>query len=366
MARKALFSYPGPEYPKTPIRNSRTIRVGTLPLGGAAPIVVQTMTNTDTRDREATLAQIKSCALLGAELIRVAVPDRKAAEALKEIIGQSPVPIIADIHFNSQLAILALEAGAQGVRINPGNIGGEEKLKKVAEAVKAFGATLRVGVNMGSLEKEIVESYGHGPEAMVASAVKDIAILEKLGLKNLKVSLKASSVLDTINAARLFASISDIPQHLGVTEAGGLIEGIAKSSVAFSFLLAQGIGDTIRVSLTASPEAEVDAAYAILRSLGLRHRGIEFISCPTCGRSEIDLIALLADIKERLKDISKPLKVAVMGCVVNGPGEAADADIGVAGGRNKGALFVKGKKVADYPYEKLAQELEQRVRKMVS
>jgi (E)-4-hydroxy-3-methylbut-2-enyl-diphosphate synthase len=338
--------------------------VGKVPLGGGAPVAVQTMTNTDTRDSRATLESVMSLAALGAELVRVAVPDMTAVKALYEISAGSPVPIIADVHFDHRLALEALKAGAKGVRVNPGNIGGPKKLRAVAEACGKSGAALRVGVNVGSLEKEISKVLGFGPEAMTESALKAIKVVEETGFKNLKASLKASNLPDTVAAARLFAQRSDVPQHLGVTEAGDLIGGVAKSAAAFALLLSEGVGDTIRVSLTAPPEDEVKAAYEILRALGLRERGVEFVSCPTCGRCEIDLIALLKDVRERLKNITTPMKVAVMGCVVNGPGEARGADLGIAGGKGKGSLFVKGKRVADYPYEELAARLEQRAREL--
>jgi (E)-4-hydroxy-3-methylbut-2-enyl-diphosphate synthase len=324
------------------------------------------MTNTLTRDRDATLSQIETLSSLGSELVRVAVPDRQSAKALKEICESSPVPIVADIHFNSQLAILAMEAGASGVRINPGNIGGPSKVREVAKAAMANGAAIRVGVNTGSLDTEISQKFGRGPQAMVESALKYTELIEDMGMENLKVSLKASSVEATIQAARLWDSLSDIPQHLGVTEAGDLISAVAKSAVAMGVLLMEGIGDTIRVSITGDPSDEVRAAYEILRATGRRQRGVEFISCPTCGRCEIDLAALLKDVKLRLSDILTPIKVAVMGCVVNGPGEAKDADLGVAGSKGGGTLFVKGEKIKDLPFESLAAELEKFARDLVA
>ncbi|MDR2353979.1 MAG: flavodoxin-dependent (E)-4-hydroxy-3-methylbut-2-enyl-diphosphate synthase [Deltaproteobacteria bacterium] len=337
---------------------TRKIKVGSLELGGGAPIVVQTMTNTPTHDVTRTLHQIQNCAKKGAELIRVAVPDLKSLEVFSEIVNASPVPIVADIHFNHRLAIMALRAGAKGVRINPGNIGGPAQVRAVAEAAGAAGAAIRVGVNSGSLDPEISFRFGKGEEAMVESALKEIRVIEETGFQNIKVSLKASNALATIAAARLWHERSDIPQHLGVTEAGDLVSGVAKSAVALGILLSEGIGDTVRVSLTAPPEDEVVAAYEILRALGLRKRGVEFISCPTCGRVEIDLVALLEDVKRRLSDLDVSLKIAVMGCAVNGPGEAKDADLGIAGGRGKGKLFVKGDLIASFPYQELAHNLE--------
>jgi (E)-4-hydroxy-3-methylbut-2-enyl-diphosphate synthase len=324
------------------------------------------MTDTDTADADATLAQIGRCALAGADIVRVAVPDTKAAAAFGRIASESPVPVIADVHFDWRLAVAALSAGAAGVRVNPGNIGGETKLMRVADECARRGACLRVGVNMGSLEREFEERLGRTPEAMCASAAASAAVLERAGFTNFKVSLKASGVRDTVRAARLFARISDVPQHLGVTEAGPVVAGIAKSAVALGALLSGGIGDTVRVSLTAPPETEAEAAVEILRALGLRKGGVEYVSCPTCGRCRIDLPALLAEVKARLADVKAPLKVAVMGCVVNGPGEAKEADLGVAGGRERGSLFVRGRFVSELPYDRLAPALEELARKFLA
>jgi (E)-4-hydroxy-3-methylbut-2-enyl-diphosphate synthase len=323
------------------------------------------MTDTDTADVSATLAQIRGCADAGADLVRVAVPDGKAASALVRIASGSPVPVIADVHFDWRLAVRAVEAGCAGVRVNPGNLGGEAKLMRVVEACERGGACLRVGVNAGSLDREIEARLGRGPEAMCASALKETAAVEASGFRNYKVSLKASSVRDTVAAARLFARKSDVPQHLGVTEAGPLVQGIAKSAVALGILLSEGVGDTVRVSLTAPPEAEVEAALAILRAAGVGPPGLEFVSCPTCGRCKIDLPALLADVRSRLADVKAPLRVAVMGCVVNGPGEARDADLGVAGGRSRGRLFVKGRFVSELPFAELAPALESLARRVI-
>jgi (E)-4-hydroxy-3-methylbut-2-enyl-diphosphate synthase len=337
---------------------TRVIRLGGLALGGGNPVLVQTMTNTDTRDVQATLSQVRSVAALGAEIVRVAVPDEAAAEAIRGIAGGSPVPIVADVHFDAGLAVQALRNGAAGVRVNPGNIGGPAKARMVAEEAGRRGAALRVGVNLGSLDKGMEGRFGRGPRAMVESALRDTAAILETGFADLKVSLKASSVLGTLEAARLFHQMSDLPQHLGVTEAGDLLPGAVKSAVAMGILLSEGIGDTIRVSLTGLPEDEVLAAWEILRALGLRERGVGYVSCPTCGRCQIDLPALLRDVKGRLRDLTAPITVAVMGCVVNGPGEAREADVGVAGGKDKGSLFVKGKLVKSLPFESLAAELE--------
>jgi (E)-4-hydroxy-3-methylbut-2-enyl-diphosphate synthase len=316
------------------------------------------MTNTPTVDIGQTLAQIRLVAARGAEVVRLAVPDRKAALALKEIVLQSPVPLVADIHFDHRLALMAAEVGVAGLRLNPGNIGDAGKIRKVAEAAGKAGMVIRVGVNAGSLDQQMVARYGHGPEAMVKSALKEVALIEETGFTNIKVSLKASDVDLTIKAVRLFAQESDLPQHLGITEAGDVREGSVRSAVGLGILLYEGLGDTIRVSLTGPPEEEVDCAWEILRALDLRQKGPRFISCPTCGRCQFDLPALLAEVKGRLGHIKTPLTVAVMGCAVNGPGEAKRADVGLAGGRQKGRLFVKGQVIGSYPFGELAQRLE--------
>jgi (E)-4-hydroxy-3-methylbut-2-enyl-diphosphate synthase len=344
---------------------TRVVRVGAVELGGGLPPPVQTMTDTDTADAEATLAQIGRCARSGADIVRVAVPGAQVIAAFRRIASESPVPVIADVHFDWRLAVSALKAGASGVRVNPGNIGGESKLMRVVEACARQGACLRVGVNMGSLEREFAERLGRTPEAMCASAAAAAEMVERSGFRNFKVSLKASGVSDTVRAARLFARISDVPQHLGVTEAGPMVAGIAKSAVALAALLSEGTGDTVRVSLTAPPETECEAAVEILRALGLRRGGVEYVSCPTCGRCRIDLASLLAEVKSRLADVKAPLKVAVMGCVVNGPGEAREADLGVAGGSGGGKLFVRGSFVSELPYESLAPALEELARKIL-
>ncbi|MDR2142034.1 MAG: flavodoxin-dependent (E)-4-hydroxy-3-methylbut-2-enyl-diphosphate synthase [Deltaproteobacteria bacterium] len=341
---------------------TRLAQVGSLVIGGGAPVVVQTMTTTDTRDVAATLAQIDRVVERGAELVRLAVPDEAAARALRELVPQAPVPLVADIQFDWRLAILSLEAGVAGLRLNPGNIREPDKVRQVAEAAGSRGVAIRVGVNAGSLDPAILTQYGRTAEALTRSALKEIAWLESVGFTNLVVSLKASEVRLTVAAVRLLAQRSDYPQHLGITEAGDLESGVVKSSVGLGILLHEGLGDTLRVSLTGPPEAEVDCAWEILRSLGLRSRGPEYISCPTCGRCQIDLPALLKDVKNRLRDLRAPLKIAVMGCVVNGPGEAREADVGVAGGRGRGALFVRGELVGHYSYEALPAALEERAR----
>ena len=326
-----------------PRKQTRQLKLGSVRIGGGAPIVVQSMTNTDTRDVEATLGQIKRLHDAGCEIVRVAVPDETAARALRAIHDASPIPVIADIHFDYRLALIALEAGLEGLRINPGNIGERKNVEMVIDAAKARGAVIRVGVNSGSVEKRLLEQYGGPtPQAMVESALGHVRILEEHGFYDTKISIKSSSVLNTIECYRLLSQRCDYPLHLGVTEAGGVLRGAIKSSVGMGVLLSEGIGDTLRVSLTAAPEEEMTVAWELLRALGLRQRGPEIISCPTCGRTEIDLIGLAQEVERRLRTENAPIKVAVMGCVVNGPGEAREADLGMAGGRDKGIIFRKG------------------------
>jgi (E)-4-hydroxy-3-methylbut-2-enyl-diphosphate synthase len=349
------------------IKKTRPLRLGTVPIGGGAPVAVQTMTDTDTRDAVATLAQIGRAARAGAEIVRVAVPDERAASVLKEIIPESPVPLVADIHFDWRLAVKAAEAGAAGLRINPGNIGGPKKTRAVAEAAGRRGAVIRVGVNSGSLEKEVLARHGGRAtaEGLVESALNQVRLLEETGFRDIKVSLKGSDVLSTVAAARLWSRASDLPQHIGVTEAGDALEGAVKSAVGLGLLLAEGLGDTLRVSLTAPPEEEVRAAWAILRALGLRARGVEIISCPTCGRTEGPVARLAEEARRRLADLAAPFKVAVMGCVVNGPGEARSADAAVALGRGHGQVYAGGRRVAArVPHERLIDLLEAEVRKL--
>ena len=326
-----------------PRKQTRQLKLGSVRIGGGAPIVVQSMTNTDTRDVEATLGQIKRLHDAGCEIVRVAVPDETAARALRAIHDASPIPVIADIHFDYRLALMALEAGLEGLRINPGNIGERKNVEMVVDAAKARGAVIRVGVNSGSVEKRLLEQYGGPtPQEMVESALGHVRILEEHGFYDTKISIKSSSVLNTIECYRLLSQRCDYPLHLGVTEAGGVLRGAIKSSVGMGVLLSEGIGDTLRVSLTAAPEEEMTVAWELLRALGLRQRGPEIISCPTCGRTEIDLIGLAQEVERRLRTENAPIKVAVMGCVVNGPGEAREADLGMAGGRDKGIIFRKG------------------------
>jgi len=327
-------------------KKTRAINVGTIGIGGDNPVRVQSMCNTDTRDVLSTVTQINQLADAGCEIVRLAVPDDKAAAVLSTIRQQSPVPLIADIHFDHRLAIAALEAGIDGLRINPGNIGDESKVDTVVRAAQEHGAPIRIGVNGGSLEKDLLQQFGGPtPEAMVESGLRHIRMLEKRGFSDIKISLKTSSVLNTIAAYRLMSEQIDYPLHIGITEAGTLVRGAVKSAVGLGILLAEGIGDTMRVSLTHDPVAEIGVCYEILRSLGLRERGPEIISCPTCGRTEIQLIELAEKVEESLRGVEEVFTVAVMGCVVNGPGEAKEADIGIAGGRGLGIIFKKGEVV---------------------
>ena len=327
-------------------KQTNAISVGNVGIGGNNPIRVQSMCNTDTRDILSTTAQIRQLADAGCEIIRLAVPDDKAAGALSAIREQSPVPLIADIHFDHRLALAALDAGMDGLRINPGNIGDESKVDTVVRAARQSGAPIRIGVNGGSLEKDLLKQFGGPtPEAMVESGLRHIRMLEKRGFTDIKISLKTSSVLNTIAAYKLMADQIDYPLHIGITEAGTLVRGAVKSAVGLGVLLYEGIGDTLRVSLTHDPVAEIGVAYEILRSLGLRERGPEIISCPTCGRTEIHLIELAEQVEEALRGVDEVFTVAVMGCVVNGPGEAKEADIGIAGGRDLGIIFRKGEVV---------------------
>ncbi|MDD4752837.1 MAG: flavodoxin-dependent (E)-4-hydroxy-3-methylbut-2-enyl-diphosphate synthase, partial [Desulfitobacteriaceae bacterium] len=321
---------------------------------------IQSMTNTDTADVEATVAQIKRLEEAGCDIIRAAVPDKEAVAALPPIISRINIPLIADIHFDYRLALGAVEAGVAGLRLNPGNIGGKERVQKVADACRKKGIPIRIGVNAGSLEKALLEKYGRAtPEALVESALGHVGMLEEAEFYDIKISLKASSVPVMIKAYQLLAEKTEYPFHLGVTEAGTPKRGSIKSAVGIGALLAQGIGDTIRVSLTGDPVEEIFVAKEILSALGLRKEGIEFISCPTCGRTKIDLVKIAAQVEDKLSryHITKPLTVAVMGCVVNGPGEAREADFGIAGGVGKGLLFKKGEIIAKLPEEKLVDAL---------
>jgi (E)-4-hydroxy-3-methylbut-2-enyl-diphosphate synthase len=339
-------------------RKTRQIRVGSVPVGGDAPISVQSMTNTRTQDAGATISQIRRLEAAGCDMVRVAVPDGEAAGAIEGIKAGIGIPLIADIHFDYRLAIAAAEAGADGLRINPGNIGSDRKVKAVAAAAREKGIPIRIGVNAGSLEKALLKKHGGvTAAAMVESALGQVARLEEWDFHDIKVSLKASDVSRTVAAYRLLSEKTDLPLHVGVTEAGGLYPGIVKSALGIGMLLADGIGDTIRVSLTRDPVEEVRTGFEILRALGLRHRGVEIISCPTCGRCNIDLFGILERVERALLTRSLPIKVAIMGCVVNGPGEAREADIGIAGGDGSGILFKKGEVVETVPQENLVDVL---------
>lgn len=326
-----------------PVKKTRAVRLGVLTVGGGAPVLVQSMTNTDTRNVAETLAQIAKLEAHGCEAVRLAVPDVKAAAALPAIRAGTKLPLIADIHFDHRLAVAAVEAGLEGLRINPGNIGSAAHVHRVVDAAKSCGAVIRIGVNSGSVEKHLLHKYGGPcPEALVESALGHVRLLEERSFFATKISLKSSSVQDTVTAYRMLAKACDYPLHIGVTEAGGKMRGTVKSAVGLGILLHEGIGDTLRVSLTADPVEEVAVAWEILRAVGLRSRGPEIISCPTCGRTEIDLFSLAHAVEERLTMSTASIKVAVMGCVVNGPGEAREADLGLAGGRDKGIIFRKG------------------------
>lgn len=337
---------------------SRQIHVGSVAIGGGASVSIQSMTNTPTHDVEATLAQIRALAAAGCEIVRVAVPDERAALAVGALKAGSPVPLVADIHFDYRLALIAAEQGIDKIRINPGNIGSADRVEAVAKACMERCIPIRIGVNGGSLEKELLAKYGGPtPEALVESALSHIAMLERYGFEDICVSLKTSSVPTTMRAYKLMAEKYDYPLHLGVTEAGTPELGLIKGAAGIGGLLALGIGDTLRVTLTADPIEEIAAAKKILKAVGLRKDGPELISCPTCGRTQIDLIPMACQVEELLKGIEKPITVAVMGCVVNGPGEARHADVGIAGGQGEGVLFKHGEIVAKYPEEQLVPEL---------
>lgn len=345
-------------------KRTRQINIGNVPVGGDAPVAVQSMTNTDTCDTAGTIDQILRLEEAGCEIIRVAVPDLDAARAIEPISRSIFIPLIADIHFDARLAVASIEHGARGIRINPGNLGGEKKLSMVVEAARRENIPIRVGINSGSLEKDLLAEYG-GPTApaLTASALRNIKLIEDMDYREIKVSLKSSDTLTTIEAYRLLSKECDYPLHLGVTEAGGLIPGTVKSSVALGMLLYEGIGDTIRISLTRDPVEEIQVGYEILRSLHIRERGPELISCPTCGRCQIDLFTLAEKVENYVRKIETPWKVAVMGCVVNGPGEAGEADIGIAGGNGLGIIFKKGRLLKKVPedqlFETLVSELEE-------
>jgi (E)-4-hydroxy-3-methylbut-2-enyl-diphosphate synthase len=349
-----------------PRRKTRRIMLGSVPIGGGAPVVVQSMTKTDTRDVRRTLAQIKSLERAGCEIVRLAVADKEAVEALGKIKKKVSVPLVADIHFDYRLALASLEKGVDGLRINPGNIGSKEKVQEIVKAAKQRQVPIRIGVNSGSLERTLLQKCRSAtPRAMVESALEQIKIFEDLDFQLIKVSLKASDVLRTVAAFRLLAERVDYPFHAGITEAGGLVPGAIKSSVGLALLLNDGLADTIRVSLTAPPEEEVRVAYQILRDLGLRSRGINLVSCPICGRCEVDLMKIASEIEKALAPLDENITVAVMGCMVNGPGEAKEAEIGVACGKGAGVIFKKGKLYRRVREEQIVPDLINEVKKLI-
>ena len=337
---------------------TRTVTVGGLTIGGGAPIAIQSMNNKDPRDIAGSIRQIEELADAGCDLTRLAVPDLEAAEAFAAIRRRSPLPIVADIHFDYRLALAAIKAGADKIRINPGNIGGPDRVKAVVEACRERQIPIRVGVNSGSLSREVIDRFGGvNAQSMVTSALDSVALLEAWDFNDIVISIKASDPALTIETYRLLSARTDYPLHLGVTEAGTRREGAIRSAVGIGTLLAEGIGDTLRVSLTAEPVAEIEAAFSILQALGLRRRGPELISCPTCGRTSVDLIKIAGEVEERLKQVKTPLKVAVMGCAVNGPGEARHADVGIAGGKGEFLIFVHGEIIRKVPEAEAVEAL---------
>ncbi|MBQ6820488.1 MAG: flavodoxin-dependent (E)-4-hydroxy-3-methylbut-2-enyl-diphosphate synthase [Clostridium sp.] len=344
---------------------TKKVKVGSVYVGGDSPVSIQSMTNTDTRDVEATLCQINELFNAGCEIIRCAVPDKEAAIALKDICANSPIPVVADIHFDYRLALESIENGVSALRINPGNIGSVEKVKAVVEAAKEKSIPIRIGVNSGSLEKEILERDGKPTaKGLVESALKHVRILEDLEFYDIVISIKSSDVVMMIEAYRLMSESCDYPLHLGVTESGTPFRGTIKSSIGLGTLLAEGIGDTIRVSLTSDPIEEIKVAKEILKALDLRKSGLQFISCPTCGRTQINLIKIAQEVEKRLENVNKDIKIAVMGCAVNGPGEAREADIGIAGGKGIGLIFKKGTIVRKVKEEDLIEELMKEIENM--
>ena len=344
-------------------KNTRKIYVGDLAIGGDSKVVIQSMTNTKTTDVKATVNQIKNLENAGCELVRLSVPNIQSADALRDIISKVDIPVVADIHFDYRLAIESIKNGVHGLRLNPGNIGSEEKVSLVVDQAKKRNIKIRIGVNAGSLEKTLMDSMGRTPEAMVESALRHIKILEKHDFYNTAVSLKASDIQTTIKAYELFSNISDYPLHLGITEAGTLKSGTVKSSIGIGYMLLNGIGDTIRVSLTADPVEEIYVAKEILKSIGLDNQSVKIISCPTCARTDIDIIGLAEKIEKATINIKKNISVAIMGCAVNGPGEAKDADIGIAGGISEAILFKKGKIIRKIDEESIIQVLLEEIEK---
>jgi (E)-4-hydroxy-3-methylbut-2-enyl-diphosphate synthase len=348
-------------------RKSKKVMIKDIGIGGDSPITVQSMTNTKTSDIKSTVKQIHTLEEAGCDIIRVAVPDMASADAISKIKKQIHIPLVADVHFDYRLAIESIKQGADGLRINPGNIGDADKVRKVVEMAKSYQVPIRIGVNAGSLEKDLFKKYGGPtPDALVESALRYVDIFENMNFEHLVISLKSSDVLSCIYSYKMIAQKVDYPLHLGITEAGTLLTGTIKSSVGLGVLLYEGIGDTIRVSLTGEPLDEVKVGFEILRSLNLRQHGINFISCPTCGRTQINLINIAKELQEKLAYIKKPLKVAVMGCVVNGPGEAKEADIGIAGGNKRVAIFKKGEIIKTVPEEDAVSELMEEIKNMIN
>lgn len=346
-------------------KKTRQILIGGVPVGGGAPIVIQSMNNTKTADVEATLAQLNALAAQGCQIGRLAVPDSEAAAALKEITAKTPIPLVADIHFDYRLALASIENGIHALRINPGNIGSEEKVKAVIDGARERNIPIRIGINGGSLEKDLLAKYGYTAEAIVESALREVAVFEKYGFENVKLSVKSSSVEKTVAAYEMLSQKVDYPLHVGVTEAGTLLKGSVKSAIGIGILLAKGIGDTIRVSLTGDPVNEVIVAKEILKDLGLREEGIEIVSCPTCGRTRVDLEKMVAAVEKELQGFvpKRPLTVAVMGCEVNGPGEAKEADYGIANGKGQGLLFKDGVVIGKYKEDNIVGVLVDEIRR---
>lgn len=346
-------------------RKTKKIKIGSIYIGEYSPITVQSMTNTDTRDVSSTVSQILKLEEAGCNIIRCAVPDMEASNAIKEISEQIHIPLVADIHFDYRLALNAIENGVSALRINPGNIGSNDRVKAVAEAAKDKGIPIRVGVNSGSLQKDILDKYGRVcPEALVESALRHIEILEDLNFNDIVISIKSSNVMQMIKSYRLISKKVDYPLHIGVTESGTAWRGTIKSSIGIGTLLCEGIGDTIRVSLTGDPKEEIKVGKEILKSVGFLNEGVEFVSCPTCGRTQINLIDIAKEVEERVSKLNKNIKVAVMGCAVNGPGEAREADIGIAGGNGEGLIFRKGKIIKKVKEEELVEELMKEIEKL--
>ena len=348
-------------------RKTRQIKVGSVAVGGDAPVSVQSMCITKTADHNATLQQIAALAATGCDIVRVAVPDTDDVEALPKIASHSTIPVIADIHFQWKYAMAALEAGCQGIRINPGNIKKHDKVALIAREAAGRGVPIRVGANAGSLEKEVMERHGGPtPDALVEQAMREVRLLEDADFFDIKISVKHSDPWTMIDAYRKIAALCDYPLHLGVTEAGTPTKGVVKSAVGIGALLAEGIGDTIRVSLTADPVEEVKAGISILESLNLRPKGFDLVACPSCGRAEVDVFALASAVEKRLAGVDVPMRVAVMGCIVNGPGEAREADVGVAAGKEKGQIFVRGEIVRTVPEDAIVEEIAKEVEKLAA